>query len=64
VSSPLQRGDIVKYSKPKEGEHGFRFLVLDDYEGRVEMQLICDWFIKPIEVVDRGEVELDQRGEA
>lgn len=28
MSSQLQRGDIVKHSKPKEGEHGFRFLVL------------------------------------
>jgi nitrogen fixation protein FixH len=59
-----QRGDIVKYSKPKAGEESFRFVVLDHYGARVEMQLICDWFLKPIEAVDQAEVELEQRGEA
>jgi nitrogen fixation protein FixH len=60
----FERGDVVKYSKPTAGEESFRFVVLDHEGERVEIQLICDWFIKPIEAVDQAEVELEQRGEA
>ncbi len=61
-------GDIVKYSKPAEGEQGFRFIVLDVFdpvgEGRhwrVEMQAICTLPFAPIETVDIGEAELVEK---
>jgi hypothetical protein len=56
----MKRGDIVKYSKPvNEEEAKFRFVLLNEPEkGRVDIQLICDYRIKPIETVDVGEIEL------
>jgi hypothetical protein len=49
----------VKYSKPvNEEEAEFRFVLLGEPEkGRVDIQLICDDRIKPIETVEAGEVE-------
>lgn len=56
----MKRGDIVKYSKPvDEGEASFRFVLLAEAKnGRVDIQLICDDRIKPIETVAAGEVEV------
>jgi hypothetical protein len=56
----MKRGDIVKYSKPvSEDEAKFRFILLNEPEkGRVDIQLICDDRIKPIETVEAGEIEL------
>jgi hypothetical protein len=55
----MKRGDIVKYSRPvSEEEATFRFILLNEPEkGRVDIQLICDERIKPVETVEAGEVE-------
>jgi hypothetical protein len=55
----MKRGDIVKYSRPVDkGESKFRFVLLGEPEkGRVDIQLICDDRIKPIETVEVGEIE-------
>ena len=55
----MKRGEIVKYSKPGgEEEARFRFILLNEPEnGRVDIQLICDDRIKPIETVEATEVE-------
>jgi len=55
----MRRGDIVKYSRPVSTEEAkFRFILLSQLEkGRVDIQLICDDRIKPIETVEGGEVE-------
>ena len=59
----MKRGDIVRYSKPvNEEEAAFRFILLSEPEkGRVDIQLICDERIKPIETVEAGEIELAGR---
>ena len=59
----MKRGDIVKYSKPvNEEEAAFRFVLLNEPEkGRVDIQLICDERIKPIETVEAGEIDLAGR---
>ena len=56
----MKRGDTVKYSRPvSEEEAAFRFVLLNEPEkGRVDIQLICDERIKPIEIVEAGEIEL------
>ena len=56
----MKRGDVVKYSRPvNEEEAKFRFILLNEPEkGRVDIQLICDDRIKPIETVEAGEIEL------
>lgn len=56
----MKRGDIVKYSKPANAdEAGFRFTLLAEPEkGRVDIQLICQQRIKPIETVAVEEIEL------
>ena len=56
----MKRGDIVKYSRPMSAEEAeFRFILLTEPEkGRVDIQLICDDRIKPIETVEAVEVEL------
>ena len=56
----MKRGDIVKYSKPVSQEEAkFRFILLNEPEkGRVDIQLICDNRIKPIETVETREVEV------
>jgi len=53
---------VVKYSRPQNEEEGkFRFRVLEihrDVENlRVHIQLICDWRIKPVEVVALTDIE-------
>jgi hypothetical protein len=55
----MKRGDIVKYSRPvNDEEAAFRFILLNEPEkGRVDIQLICDDRIKPIETVETGEIE-------
>ena len=55
----MKRGDIVKYSRPVDEEEAqFRFVLLTEPEkGRVDIQLIFDDRIKPIETVEVGEIE-------
>jgi hypothetical protein len=55
----MKANDIVKYSKPvDEEETKLRFILLRDPEkGRADIQLICDFRIKPIEIVAVGEIE-------
>ena len=50
----------MKYSRPVSADEAeFRFILLNEPEkGRVDIQLICDDRIKPIETVETGEVEL------
>jgi len=56
----MKANDIVKYSTPvDEDEAKLRFVLLRDPEkGRVDIQLICDYRIKPVETVEAGEIEL------
>ena len=56
----MKANDIVKYSKPVNDEEAkFRFILLGEPEkGRVDIQVICDYRIKPIETVEVGEIEL------
>jgi hypothetical protein len=61
-SRPIEAGDVVKYAKPQdETERDARFLVTEvhrDVENpRAHIQLICDWHIKPVEVVNLSEIE-------
>jgi hypothetical protein len=60
----MKQGDIVKYSKPvSPAEAEFRFILLNEPEkGRVDIQLICDDRIKPVETVEAGEVEVAGAG--
>jgi hypothetical protein len=55
----MKANDIVKYSKPVDDEEAkLRFILLRDPEkGRADIQLICDFRIKPIEIVAVGEIE-------
>ena len=60
----MKVNDIVKYSRPQnEEEEKFRFRVLEihrDVENpRAHIQLICDWRIKPVEVVALSDIEPD-----
>jgi hypothetical protein len=55
----MKHGDIVRYSKPAEGEAAFRFVLLTSpQKERVDIQLICEERIKPIETVSVTEIEL------
>ena len=56
----MKANDIVRYSKPvTEAEAALRFILLRDPEkGRADIQLICDYRIKPVETVKVGEIEL------
>ena len=56
----MKAGDMVKYSKPVDEEEAkLRFILLRDQEmGRADIQLICDYRIKPVETVEVGEIEL------
>jgi hypothetical protein len=56
----MKANDTVKYSKPVDEEEAkLRFTLLRDPEkGRVDIQLNCDYRIKPVETVEVGEVEL------
>jgi hypothetical protein len=60
----MKNGAILKYSKPVDAEEGkFRFVLLSaPVKGRVDIQLICDYRIKPVETVELDEVELADAG--
>jgi len=58
---PIEAGDVVKYSKPEnDNERDARFLVLEVHrdveQTRAHIQLICDWRIKPVEVVRLSDI--------
>ncbi|HWX18314.1 MAG TPA: hypothetical protein VN578_00270 [Candidatus Binatia bacterium] len=55
----MKANDIVRYSKPaNEAEAELRFVLLRNPEkGRADIQLVCDYRIKPIETVEVGEIE-------
>jgi hypothetical protein len=55
----MKANDIVKYSRPvDEDEAKLRFILLRDPEkGRADIQLMCDYRIKPVETVEVGEIE-------
>lgn len=62
LKSALEVNDVVKYSRPQdEDERKVRFRVLEihrDVENpRAHIQLICNWRIKPIEVVALADIE-------
>ena len=52
----MKINDIVKYSKPQKGEEDIRFVLREINGDRVLIELICDWAIKPTEVVAISEV--------
>ena len=52
----MKTNDIVKYSKPQKGEADIRFVLRELNGDRVLIELICDWAIKPTEVVAISEV--------
>jgi len=56
----MKANDVVKYSKPVDEEEAkLRFILLRDPEkGRADIQLICDYRIKPVETIEAGEIEL------
>jgi hypothetical protein len=56
----MKANDIVRYSKPVDAnEAQLRFILLNEPEkGRVDIQLICDDRIKPIETVEVAEIEI------
>lgn len=55
----MNKGDIVKYSKPVDAcEAGFRFVLLNDpADGRAHIKAICDDTFPPIETVALCEIE-------
>jgi hypothetical protein len=61
-ASALEVNDLVKYSRPQNAEEEkLRFHVLEihrDVENpRAHIQLVCDWRIKPVEVVALADIE-------
>lgn len=56
----MKAGAIVKYSRPvNKSEAELRFILLRDPEkGRADIQLMCDYRIKPIETVEVREIVL------
>ena len=60
LGQAMKANDIVKYSKPvDEEEVKLRFILLRSPEkGRADIQLICDYRIRPVETVEAGEIEL------
>ena len=62
MTAQIEVNDLVKYSRPRNAEERkFRFRVLEihrDVENpRAHIQLICDWRIKPVEVVALTDIE-------
>lgn len=57
----MKMNDVVKYSRPHDGEEAFRFRVLEIHRDaeipRAHIQLICDSRIKPVEVVALSDIE-------
>jgi hypothetical protein len=61
-TAAMEVNDIVQYSRPQnEEERKFRFRVLEIHRDiknpRAHIQLICDWRIKPVEVVALSDIE-------
>jgi len=52
----MKTNDIVKYSKPQKGEKDIRFLLREINGDRVLIEMICEWVIKPTEMVAITEV--------
>jgi len=52
----MNANDIVKYSNPQQGEADIRFVLREINGDRVLIELICDWSIRPTEVVAISEV--------
>ncbi len=55
--------DVVRYSRPQDAEEErLRFRVLeihrDTENPRAHIQLICDWRIRPVEVVALGDIQV------
>ena len=62
LTSAMEVNDLVKYSRPQNAEEQkLRFHVLEihrDVENpRAHIQLVCDWRIKPVEVVALADIE-------
>jgi hypothetical protein len=62
MTTQIEINDVVKYSRPQNEEEGrFRFRVLEIHRDvehpRAHIQLICDWRIKPVEVVELDDIE-------
>jgi hypothetical protein len=62
MTTQIEINDLVKYSRPQNEEEGkFRFRVLEIHRNvenpRAHIQLICDWRIKPVEVVALTDIE-------
>jgi hypothetical protein len=58
----MKVNDVVQYARPQnEAEAKFRFRVLEIHQDvenpRAHIQLICDWRIKPVEVVTLTDIE-------
>jgi hypothetical protein len=57
MSIELKPGMIVQYAKPiNESESQFRFVLLHAEQGKVDIQLVCDDAIKPVETVAVSEI--------
>ncbi|MDD5704958.1 MAG: hypothetical protein PHR35_03475 [Kiritimatiellae bacterium] len=52
----MNENDVVKYSRPQEGEESLRFILREVNGDRVLIELICDWPIKPVETVPIDQV--------
>jgi hypothetical protein len=62
MTTQIEINDLVKYSRPQNEEEGkFRFRVLEIHRNvenpRAHIQLICDWRIKPVEVVALTDID-------
>jgi hypothetical protein len=62
MTTQIEINDVVKYSRPQNQEEGkFRFRVLEIHRNverpRAHIQLVCDWRIKPVEVVALSDIE-------
>ena len=62
MTTEIGVNDVVKYSRPQnQEEEKFRFRVLEIHRNvenpRAHIQLICDWRIKPVEVVALTDIE-------
>jgi hypothetical protein len=54
----MKVNDVVKYSKPQDGESDLRFVLLHVEKGKADIQLVCDWAIRPVETVAVDEIEM------
>jgi hypothetical protein len=58
TATKIKVGSVVKYARPAEGEADLRFILKEDNGDRVLIELICDYRIKPLEMVANDEIEL------